>query len=316
MEYRRLGRSGLEVSAIGLGGNPFGVACDSARTADVIHAARDYGINCIDTADVYGSPASPAMHGRGISEEYIGAAIQGERDRWVVMTKFAHPMGEGPSSSGASRGYVRKAIEASLRRLGTDYIDVYQVHTPDPKTPMEETMAALHELVVEGKVRYLGCSNYAGWQIAESNWIAKHNGWTPFISSQPSYNMVNRRAEREHIPACAYYGLGVLPWGPLAGGFLTGKYRPGEPLPEGTRMATTEWARRVLTDRNWDRLDKLRSLAESRGLPMTQLAFGWLLSQPTVASIIAGATSPEQVQENAACHEVRLTAEDLQAVPD
>jgi aryl-alcohol dehydrogenase-like predicted oxidoreductase len=296
------------VSTIGLGGNTFGMACDKAATADVLHAARDAGINCVDTSDVYG--------GGGVSEEYIGAAIQGERDRWVVMTKFAIPMGKGPNTGGASRGYARKAVEASLRRLGTDYIDVYQVHRPDPNTPMEETMAALHELVLEGKVRYLGCSNYAAWQIAESNWIAKHHGWTPFISSQPSYNMINRTVEREHIPACAHYGLGVLPWGPLAGGFLTGKYRRGEAFPEGTRMASSEWARAVLTDRNWDRLDKLQALAQSRGLTMTQLAFGWLLAQPAVSSVIAGATSPAQVQQNAACHEVRLTAEDLAAVPD
>jgi aryl-alcohol dehydrogenase-like predicted oxidoreductase len=243
MEYRKLGKSGLDVSVIGLGAITFGDPCDRSQTADVIAAARASGINVIDTADVYG--------GRGLSEEYVGDAIRGERHDWVVMTKFGFPMDEGPSQQPTgSRGYIRRAVEASLRRLRVDYIDVYQIHRPDPDTPAEETMSALHDLVIEGKVRYIGCSNYGGWQIAESNGITQGRGWTPFVSSQPAYNVLNRRAEREHIPACAHYGLGVIPWGPLAGGFLTGKYRRDEPFPEGTRMATNEWARPVLTGHN------------------------------------------------------------------
>ena len=314
VEYRRLGRSGIEVSAIGLGGNTFGMACDQKQTATVIDAARDAGINTIDTADVYSS---------GISEEYVGKAIRKDRANWVLMTKFAMPVRSGPredwnrpNRSGASRGYVRKAVEASLSRLDTDYIDVYQVHQPDASTPLEETMAALHELVVEGKIRYIGCSNYAAWQVAESNWIARTNGWSPFISSQPQYSLLDRRVEREHIPACQHHGLGLVPWGPLAGGFLTGKYRRGEDYPEGSRMAASEWARAVITDRNWDRLDGLRALAQERELTMTQLALGWMLAQPAVATVIAGATTAEQVAENAAVHEVRLSDEDLQRVDE
>ena len=306
MEYRKLGRSGLDVSVIGLGGITFGSECDRARTADVIAAARDSGINLIDTADVYG--------GRGLSEEYLGSAIRGRRSDWVVMTKFGYPMGEGPNQAGGSRAYIRRAVEASLRRLETDYIDVYQVHRADPDTPVEETMSTLHDLVTEGKVRYIGCSNYAGWQLGESNWIARQHGWTPLVSSQPAYNVINRGAEREHIPACRHYGLGVIPWGPLAGGFLTGKYRRGEGFPEGTRMATSEWARPVLTERNWDRLGRLQAIARERGLTMTELSIGWLVAQPVVSTIIAGATKPEQVEEDARAGEVSLSAGDLEQI--
>ncbi len=306
MEYRKLGRSGLDVSVIGLGGNMFGWGCDRAQSADVIAAARDAGINTIDTADIYGGP--------GVSEEYVGSAIRGQRESWVVMTKFAGRMGEGPNWSGASRGYIRRAIESSLRQLGTDYIDVYQVHWPDPDTPAEETMSALHDLVTAGKVRYIGCSNYAGWQIVESNSIARQHGWTPFVSSQPLYNVIDRRVEREHIPACQHYGLGVIPYSPLAGGFLTGKYERGEEFPEGTRMATMEWARGVLTDRNWDRLAELRAFADERGVTMTELAIGWLVAQPAVSTVIAGATRTEQVEENARAGEVSLNAEDLEQI--
>lgn len=307
MEYRKLGRSGLEVSVIGLGGNTFGMACDKDQTANVIAAAKDAGINTIDTADVYS---------RGVSEEYVGAAIQGERDDWVVMTKFAMQMGKGRNWSGGSRRYIRRAVEASLKRLDTDYIDVYQMHQPDPETPLEETMSALHDLVTAGMVRYIGCSNFAGWQVAEANWIAKHYGWTPFISSQPSYNMINRGIEREHVPACARFGLGLVPWGPLAGGFLTGKYTRGEEFPEGTRMASSEWARAVLTDRNWDRLEGLQAFASERGLSMPDLAMGWLVAQPTIATVIAGATRVEQVAENAKASDVTFTAEDLTRIDE
>ena len=291
---------------IGLGGISFGSGCDRAQTAGVIAAARDSGVNVIDTADVYGD--------QGRSEDYVGSAIGGQRDDWIVMTKFGFPMGAGAGRAGGSRAYIRRAVEASLRRLGTDYIDVYQIHRPDPATPVEETMSALHDLVTAGRVRYIGCSNYAGWQVAESNGIAQRRGWTTFVSSQPSYNVLNRRAEREHIPACASHGLGVVPWGPLAGGFLTGKYRRGEVFPDGTRMATSEWARPVLTERNWERLECLEALARERGLTMTELAIGWLAAQPAVSTIIAGATRPEQVLENARAGDVRLSAEDLERI--
>ena len=305
MNYRQLGRSGLQVSVIGLGGNTFGRTCDAARTASILDAALDEGINTVDTSDSYSA---------GQSEEYIGRAIAPRRDDWVVMTKFASPMGEGPHTKGASRGYIRKAVDASLRRLGTDYIDVYQVHRPDENTPIEETMAALHDLVTEGKVRYIGCSNYASWQVARSNEIATRYGWTPFVSSQPAYNLLNRGIEAEHVPACLEYGVGLIPYSPLAGGFLTGKYRRGEGAPEGTRYAGSPMADRMLNDRNFDRLDALEGFARDRAITMTQLAIGWLAAQPVTSTVIIGATNPEQVRENATCADVHLSADDLAAL--
>jgi len=302
MEYRYLGNSGLQVSVIGLGGNTFGRTCDAGQTASILDAALDAGVNTVDTSDSYSA---------GVSEEYVGDAIRAKRDEWVLMTKFASPMGEGPNRQGASRGYIRKAVEDSLRRLGTDYIDVYQVHRPDPNTPAEETMSALHDLVTEGKVRYIGCSNYAGWQIAQSNELAARYGWTPFVSSQPRYNVIDRGIEAEHIPACREYGLGLIPYSPLAGGFLTGKYQRGEEAPEGTRYAGSPFAARILTDRNFDRLDALGNFANERGISLTALAIGWLVAQPINSTVIIGATRPEQIAENAGYADVALTAEDL-----
>lgn len=307
MEYRQLGRSGLKVSVIGVGGNTFGAPCDEQQTAAVLHAAFEAGINTVDTADIYS---------RGVSEQFVGKAIAEHRRDWVLMTKFAMAMGEGPNNSGASRGYIRKAVEASLRRLGTDYIDVYQVHQPDMTTPAEETMAALHELVTAGMVRYIGCSNYAGWQIAEANLVAERYGWTPFVSSQPRYNVIDRAVEAEHVPACNRFGLGLIPWSPLAGGFLTGKHRRNEPPVAGSRMERSQWARSVLNDRNWDRLEALERIAQQRGISMTELAIGWLTAQPVNGTIICGATSAEQVRENARAGEVRLSAEDVAAIDE
>jgi aryl-alcohol dehydrogenase-like predicted oxidoreductase len=302
VEYRRLGRSGLEVSVIGLGGNTFGRACDAAQTASILDAALDAGVNTVDTSDSYSA---------GVSEQFVGGGIRAKRDEWILMTKFASPMGEGPNRSGASRGYIRKAVEDSLRRLGTDYIDVYQVHRPDPNTPVEETMSALHDLVTEGKVRYIGCSNYASWQVAQSNEVAARYGWTPFVSSQPRYNIIDRAIEAEHVPACEEYGLGLIPYSPLAGGFLTGKYRRGEDAPEGTRYAGSPMAGRVLTDRNFDRLEGLANFAAGRNISLTALAISWLVAQPINSTVIIGATRPEQIAENAAAGAVPLSAEDL-----
>jgi aryl-alcohol dehydrogenase-like predicted oxidoreductase len=312
MEYRKLGRSGLDVSVIGLGGNTFGRRCDAAQTASILDAALDAGIQTVDTADIYG--------GGGVSEEYIGGALTGgKRERWVVMTKFGGRTQDGPNGSGSSRRYIRQQIEASLRRLNTDYVDVYQVHFFDRHTPIEETMSALDELVRDGLVRYIGCSNYAAWQLAESQWQARQHGGETFVSSQPAYNLLNRAVEAEHIPACLQYGVGLIPYSPLAGGFLTGKYRAGETAPEGSRYsdpAIARFAKRVMTEENYAKVTALESFAEERGLSMLQLALGWLVAQPVVSTVIVGATSPEQVQANAACAEIELSAEDLAALEE
>ncbi|MDA0256433.1 MAG: aldo/keto reductase [Chloroflexi bacterium] len=312
MEYRKLGRSGLDVSVIGLGGNTFGRRCDAAQTASILDAALDVGIQTVDTSDIYG--------GGGASEEYIGRALTGgKRERWVVMTKFGGRTQDGPNGSGSSRRYIRQQVTASLRRLNTDYIDVYQVHFADRHTPLEETMSALDELVRDGLVRYIGCSNYSPWQLAESQWQARQHGGAAFVSSQPAYNLLNRAVEAEHIPACLHYGVGLIPYSPLAGGFLTGKYRAGEAAPSGSRYgdpAIARFAERMLTEENYTQVAALQRFAEERGLSMLQLALGWLAAQPVVSTVIAGATSPEQVQANAACAEVVLSADDLAALDE
>ena len=308
MQYRFLGRSGLQVSTIGIGANQFGGPVDAAGTAAILDACLESGINTIDTADSYG---------RGVSEQYIGPAIKAKRDEWVLMTKFYSPLAEGPNRSGSSRGYIRKAVEASLKRLGTDYIDVYQAHRWDPNTPIEETMSALNDLVKAGMVRYIGCSNYNGWQMAEANLIAQQHGWVPFISSQPQYNLMSRGIEAEHIPACLRFGLGLIPFSPLAGGFLTGKHKRGQGALPGTRMERNPRAgTTVLTDANFDRLEAWEQVAEQAGITMTQLAIGWITAQPVVSTVIIGATSPEQVRENAAIGDMNLSADVLAAIAE
>ncbi|MCK9485929.1 MAG: aldo/keto reductase [Dehalococcoidia bacterium] len=306
MEYRNLGNSGLEVSVVGLGTNNFGMRMDAQRAEGVVLECLEQGINLFDTADAYG--------GRGPSEEFLGRALRGRRHEAVIATKFASPMGEGPMQSGASRRWIMQAVEDSLRRLGTDYIDLYQVHRPDPRTPDEETLRALDDLVRAGKVRYLGNSNYAGWQIAHNHWIAQSNGLTPFISAQNQYSLLDRRVEGEVVPAAQKFGLGVLPFFPLASGLLTGKYRRGEAPPEGTRLSQGPQADRMLTDRNFDTVERLTEFAEGRGRTVLELAFSWLASQPHVGSVIAGATSPEQVRANAAAAAWRLTPEEMAEV--
>lgn len=307
MEYRNLGNSGLQVSVAGLGCNNFGMRTDAAASQAVIAKALDVGINFFDTADVYG--------GRGKSEQILGEALRGKRGDVIIATKFASPMGEGPHWSGASRRYITQAVEASLRRLGSDYIDLYQVHFPDVKTPIEETMCALDDLVRAGKVRYIGCSNFAGWQIADAQWVARTEHATPFVSAQNQYSLLDRRVEREVVPACRKFGLGLLPYFPLANGFLSGKYRRGEPLPEGTRLAGAgPRASTLLSEENFDTLDKLQAFAEARGKTTLDLAIAWLASQPVIGSVISGATKPEQVEQNARATEWRLTAEELAEV--
>ena len=307
MEYRHLGRSGLQVSVVGLGCNNFGMRCDFDQSKAVVHQALEAGITLFDTADVYG--------GQGRSEEFLGKLLKGHRQDVVIATKFGMKMGEGPHKSGGSRKYILSAVEDSLRRLDTDYIDLYQMHRPDPETPIEETHRALDDLVRSGKVRYIGNSNYAGWQAAEAHYVARQANLTPFISAQNEYNLLDRRIEAELVPACNAYGLQVLPFFPLASGFLTGKYRQGQDLPAGTRLANAgPMAARVLTDKNYEMLGKLEAFADARGKTMLDLAIGWLASLSHVGSVIAGATKPGQIDQNVAAGGWRLTAEELAEV--
>ena len=306
MEYRRLGRSGLHVSLAGLGCNNFGMRIDYGAAEKVTNAALDAGITLFDTADVYG---------RGASEEMLGRALGARRHEVIIATKFAAPMGEGPMERGGSRHRIAEACEASLRRLGTDYIDLYQMHMPDPDTPIEETLRALDDLVRSGKVRYIGNSNYKGWQIAEAHWTAETHHLTKMVSAQNHYNLMERGVEAEVVPACNHYGLGMLPYFPLASGFLTGKYRPGQGVAEGTRLAAWgERAQGVLTDANFATLEKLESWAEERGRTVLDLAIAWLSSQSHVSSVISGATKPEQLEANAAAVDWVLTADEVAEV--
>ena len=307
MEYRTLGRSGLHVSVVGLGCNNFGMKIDKDATAAVVNKAIDAGITLFDTANIYG--------GAGRSEEFLGAALGSRRQDVLVATKFSSPMGQGPLYRGASRRHIFQQAEASLRRLGTDYIDLYQVHFPDPTTPIEETMRALDDLVRAGKVRYLGCSNFAAWQAVEAQLTARALNLNSLVSAQNEYSLLDRRIERELVPACNAYGMGILPYFPLASGFLTGKYHKGEPPPQGTRLQM--WGPRgeqVLSERNFEVLEKLEAVATARGHTMLELAIGWLASQPHVSSVIAGATTPDQVEQNVAASSWVLDAEELAAV--
>jgi aryl-alcohol dehydrogenase-like predicted oxidoreductase len=305
MEHRPLGRSGLRVSTVGLGCNNFGRRCDPAQTRAVVAKALDLGVTLFDTADVYGPG--------GLSEEYLGKALEGRRADVIVATKFGLPMGEGSLRRGGSRRWVMQAAEASLRRLGTDWIDLYQMHFPDPGTPIEETLRALDDLVRQGKVRYVGCSNFAGWQVADAQWTARSAGLTALASAQNQYSLLERAIEAEVLPACRAHGLGVLPYFPLASGLLTGKYRRGEKAPEGTRLSSARFAA-ALSDRNFDRVEKLAQFAADAGHSLLELAISWLLGQEPVASVIAGATSPEQLEQNVHASGWKLSAEQLARV--
>jgi 1-deoxyxylulose-5-phosphate synthase len=294
--YRRVGKSGLTVSTVGLGCNNLGRAntlTESQQATDaVVHAALDAGITLFDVADTYGREP-------GLSETMLGKALGSRRPGVVLATKFGMDMkgASGPDfGARGSRRYIIQAVEASLRRLGTDWIDLYQFHTPDPLTPIDETLSALDTLVTSGKVRYLGHSNRAGWQIAQAEYVARELGSARFISTQNHYNLLDRRAELEVVPAAEEFGLGVLPYFPLANGLLTGKYSPGH-APEGSRLSHTRT--HLVHDADWDQLDRFSSFAKDRGLAEIQVAFSWLAAQPSVASVIAGATRPEQVRQNA-----------------
>ncbi len=306
MDYRQLGSAGVRVSAIGLGGNNFGRRCDAAQTAAVIHRALDLGINHIDTADIYG--------GNGLSEEYVGKAIAGRRSSVFLATKVAMKMGEGPNDRGASRAHILDGVHASLRRLNTEYIDLYYIHQDDPTTPLEETMRTLDDLVRQGKVRYVGCSNFAAWRACAALWTADRRGYTPYVVSQSLYNLLQRGIEADLIPFCRAYGLGVVPYFPLAGGILTGKYRLGEPIPPGVRGYENPGFQRQLTPEVLGKVEQLAAFAAERGHTVGELAIAWLLAQPVVCSVIAGATRPEQVEANVAAGEWQLSPADVAAI--
>ncbi len=292
MRYRSLGKSGLLVSVVGLGCNNFGGRLDLEGIRAVVNAAIDAGITLFDTADTYG--------GGGRSEELIGEVLGRKRDQVVLATKFGHQqadLGYGPAAGAkGGRGYIRRAVEHSLRRLRTDHIDLYQMHTPDPKTPVAETLAALNELVAEGKVRYIGNSNFTGWQIAEAACLADKTAAVPFVSAQNHWSLLERAAEAEVVPAARHFGLGVLPYFPLANGLLTGKIRRGQPAAPGTRLAGRDG---YVTEAKLDIVEALAGWGEPRGLSLLTVAIGCLAEQPGCGSVIAGAMSPEQVKANA-----------------
>ena len=296
MRYVPLGRSGLVVSAVGLGCNNFGVRAGPEEGRAVIDAAVEAGVTLFDTADIYG--------GLGRSEEILGAALAGRRDQVVVATKFGHSgydMGYGPAAGAkGGRSYVRRAVEASLRRLRTDWIDLYQLHTPDPVTPVEETLAALHELVQEGKVRYLGHSNLSGWQIADAAHVADQGHLTPFVSAQNEYSLLDTDVEAEVVPACTHFGLGLLPFYPLASGLLTGKVSRANGIPAQSRLAARA---DYVTDVRLDRVEALTAWAAEAGRSLLEVAVGGLAAKPAVASVIAGAMTPAQVRANVAAGE-------------
>ena len=308
MEYRNLGKAGVKVSAIGVGCNQFGGKVDLEGTKAVVHQALDLGINFFDTADVYGN--------RGASEEYLGVALEGLWEQAVIATKVRSKMGDGPNDQGASRYHILNGVEASLHRLRTDHIDLYQIHSWDASAPVEEMMRALDDLVRAGKVRYIGASNFAAWQLCHSNDLAEMMGWEQFITIQPKYNLLEREIERELMPYCAWANIGILPYFPLAGGFLTGKYQRGEPPPAGSRGEFSPYVKGLLTDANFDKLDKLRAFADSHGHTLHDLAFAWLLSNKQVASVIAGATSPEQISQHVAATEWKLSEDELRVLKD
>ena len=309
MEYRRLGNSGLQVSVIGLGTNNLGVVLSGGRmdykqTEKVLKQAMDEGINFIDTSNTYGS---------GLAEEFIGKALKGSRDKVLLATKVASTIGEGPNQHGASRKHIMEQVEISLKRLQTDYLDLYQIHYYDPFTPVEESLRTMDNLVTHGKVRYIGCSNFAAWQVAEAVSITKMLGIEPLVCVETEYSMLKRGIEKELLPCCQRYQLGIIPYFPLASGFLTGKYKRGNPAPKGTRLSIQhKRAETTLTEENFDLLEKLEFFVGERGHSLTELAFAWLLAHPEISSVIAGVTKPEQIVANAKAADWHLSIEEME----
>ncbi len=308
MEQRNLGKSGLLVSVVGLGCNNFGGRIDLEATRKVVHKALDLGVTFFDEADTYGEP-------RGNSEAYLGEILGDRRKDIVLATKFARPMDTAGRFQGASRRYIMAEVEASLRRLKTDWIDLYQQHQPDPLTPIEETLRALDDLVRQGKVRYVGCSTLPAWQVVEAQWTARYHGLHHFISCQEEYSLLARGLDREMMPVLQAYDLALIPFAPLANGLLTGKYQRHRPPPEGARLTYMQRAAdRYLTEENWTVVERLEGFAVERGHTLLELAVSWLARRPQVASVIAGATKPEQVEENVRAAGWALTDEEMQAI--
>jgi aryl-alcohol dehydrogenase-like predicted oxidoreductase len=307
MKYRRLGHSGLEVSLLGLGTNNFGRRCAKDDSARVLNQAIKLGINFIDTANIYS---------QGESEEHIGLALKGQRDKVLLATKFGMQMHEGPMGKGGSRQHIMTCVEASLKRLQTDYIDLYQIHRVDRSVPVEETLRALDDLVQQGKVRYIGCSNFDAWHLCEAEWTARGNGLNRFVSVQNYYNLLKRDIEREVMPYCDEYGVGIIPFFPLESGLLTGKYRRDSTAPEGARLSGSLRGEQLLTDENFALVERLESFAQECGHSLLELAIAGLCAQPAVSSVITGATQPEQVVANAAAVEWELSAEDRAALAE
>ncbi len=302
MQFRNLGRSGLRVSLVGLGCNNFGGRIDDEATRKVVDAAIEHGITLFDTADIYGEKAG--------SERVLGEVLGPRRKGIVLASKFGMKMFHG--GQGGSRRYIMSAVEESLTRLKTDWLDLYQFHTPDPLTPIDETLRALEDLVTQGKVRYVGCSNMPAWQVADAQWTARDLGLAGFASAQDEYSLLKRGAEKDLIPALKHYGMGLLPYFPLANGALTGKYKRNAPMPDGARLTKLpERAGQIFSETNWAKIEALTDFCEARGRTLVELAFSWLAAQPVVSSVIAGATRPEQIAANVKAADWALTADEL-----
>ena len=305
MEYRQLGQAGVRVSVIGMGTNRFGSTVTQNEVNEILDRAIDLGINFIDTADIYAKTES---------ETVLGNALKGKWDHFVVATKGYFATGDRTNDIGASRYHLQYAVEASLHRLQTDHIDLYQMHRWDVNTPIEETMRTLDDLVNSGKVRYIGASNYASWQLAKANLLSEMKGWEKFVTVQSHYHMLEREVESEVIPYCEEDDIGFIPYFPLAGGFLTGKYKRNEPAPAGSRGETSEYVQKYMTDENYTIIEKLSAWAEEREHTMAELAHVWLLAQPTVCSVISGLTKVSHMEANAKAGDWSLTAEELEEV--
>lgn len=315
MQERKVGRSDLRLSSIGLGCNNIGNRTDFETSRRIVHKALDLGITLFDTADIYGVRG---YSGRGGGETELGQILGSRRKDILLATKFGMPMSDDGSKQGGSRAYVMSAVEGSLRRLDTDWIDIYQMHVPDSKTPIEETLRALDDLVREGKVRYIACSNFPAWQIVEGCWTSQVNELSGFVLCESEYSLLNRKVEAELIPALSAYDMGMIAFQPLAGGLLTGKYRRDRPLPAGARLSNAGpedgRAGRTLTERNWAITEQLMAFVEKRNRTMTELAFGWLLHQDAVSCVITGASTPEQLEQNVGSTGWVLSTDDLKEI--